>query len=150
MRKNKSPIIISIVLIVGIILLLLLGKMLKFNNSLNIPLKSEVSFIELYNDSLNNINKHHLIEEKVNITKIYNALIHNKKGKRIESVNDTPHNVNGKLTKILLNDNNNNSTTLFAYQGADGKYYIEQPYVGIYEISIKEYEVFTQYFLAVW
>lgn len=149
MWKNKNTIIISIIPIVGIILLLFLGKTLNINKSLNIPRKNEISFIEIYNDSINDINKYHLIEGKINITGIYNALIHNKKGRRIESVNDVPTNVNRKLTKIILTDNSNNTTTLFAYQDHDGKYYIEQPYVGAYEISIKEYEVFTKYFVSV-
>ena len=66
----------------------------------------------------------------------------------MESVNDTPNNVNGNFTRIVLTDNSKNVTTLFAYEANDGNYYIEKPYEGIYQISVKEYEVLNQYFMV--
>ncbi|RDY25516.1 hypothetical protein CHL78_017775 [Romboutsia weinsteinii] len=46
-----------------------------------------------------------------------------------------------------LTDSSNNATSLFVYQANHGKYYIEKTYEGIYEISVEEYEILTQYFI---
>ena len=112
---------------------------------LDIPKKNEISFIEIYNDFSSNTSKLHTIEDAKDISEIYNALLLVKKNKIMQSIDDSPTNINGKLIRIVLADSSNNLISLFVYQGNDGKYYIEKPYEGIYEISVQVYETFTKF-----
>lgn len=112
---------------------------------LDIPKKNEISFIEIYNDFSSNTSKLHTIEDAKDISEIYNALLLVKKNKIMQSIDDSPTNINGKLIRIVLTDSSNNLISLFVYQGNDGKYYIEKPYEGIYEISVQVYETFTKF-----
>ena len=112
---------------------------------LDIPKKNEISFIEIYNDFSSNTSKLHTIEDAKDISEIYNTLLLVKKNKIIQSIDDSPTNINGKLIRIVLADSSNNLISLFVYQGNDGKYYIEKPYEGIYEISVQVYETFTKF-----
>lgn len=148
MKKSKKMIIFSMTILVGAIMFLSIGGIVTSKQISDIPKKNEVSFIEIYNDSMSNTSKHHTIEGDKYISEVYNVLLSGKKNKTMKSIDDSPTNVNGKLTRIVLTDSSNNVTSLFAYQGNDGKYYIEKPYDGIYEISVQGYETFTQYFIA--
>lgn len=112
---------------------------------LDIPKKNEISFIEIYNDFSSNTSKLHTIEDAKDISEIYNTLLLVKKNKIMQSIDDSPTNINGKLIRIVLADSSNNLISLFVYQGNDGKYYIEKPYEGIYEISVQVYETFTKF-----
>jgi hypothetical protein len=149
MRKSKKMIINSLAIVIGAIVLLYFGVMFANKQILHIPKKDDISYIEIYGDFINDISKHHTIEGAKDISEIYNVLLSGKKSISRESVNELPTDVNGKLTRIVLTDNNNNNDTwLYAYQANNGKYYIERPYIGICEISIEGYKIFTQYFIA--
>ena len=112
------------------------------NYTLNVPKLSDILIIELQE---NEKNKHMTIEDNENILEIYNIISNNKKATRTESINDTP--IESKYIKIDLAGKEKEITTLFAYEGDNEKYFIEQPYNGIYEITEKDYNTFTQYFL---
>ena len=140
-------IILTLIILLGASLLLCFGKLFTNKQLSDIPKKNEISFIEIYGDYINDITKYHVIEGEGEITQIYDVLTSGKKIYTMESVNDIPYNVDGKLTKIILVDSNNN-TSLFVYQTNDGKYYIEKSYEGIYEISVEAYKIITQYFIT--
>lgn len=133
------------VILLGVIMFLSIRETVTSKQILDIPKKNEISFIEIYNDFSSNTSKLHTIEDAKDISEIYNALLLVKKNKIIQSIDDSPTNINGKLIRIVLADSSNNLISLFVYQGNDGKYYIEKPYEGIYEISVQVYETFTKF-----
>lgn len=147
MIKSSKLIMILASIVLGIILIVFCKGFIRNSNISDIPKESEVAFIEIYADSIGDITKHHTIEGKENIAEIYDVFKSGKKSKSINSLNDTPADLDGKLTRIVLNDASNTTTVLFAFQGKDGKAYIEKPYSAIYEISEEDYEVLTQYFI---
>lgn len=57
-----------------------------------------------------------------------------------ESIQDIP---TGMEESITITFNSGEKTTVFVYKKAD-KYYIEQPYNGIYEITQEEYNDIMQ------
>lgn len=148
MRKNRKMIIFSIVILLGAIIHLSIGGIVTSKQISDLPEENEVSYIEIYHDYIGGASKYHSIEGDTSVSEIYSVLLSGKKNKTLKSVNDLPSNVNGKLTKIVLTDSSNKGISLFTYQGNDGKYYIENPYEGIYEISVQGYETLTQYFIA--
>lgn len=133
------------VILLGVIMFLSIRETVTSKQILDIPKKNEISFIEIYNDFSSNTSKLHTIEDAKDISEIYNALLLVKKNKIMQSIDDSPTNINGKLIRIVLTDSSNNLISLFVYQGNDGKYYIEKPYEGIYEISVQVYETFTKF-----
>lgn len=133
------------VILLGVIMFLSIRETVTSKQILDIPKKNEISFIEIYNDFSSNTSKLHTIEDAKDISEIYNTLLLVKKNKIIQSIDDSPTNINGKLIRIVLADSSNNLISLFVYQGNDGKYYIEKPYEGIYEISVQVYETFTKF-----
>lgn len=145
MKKNKQMMIFSIISIVAGLMLLYISGVFSSKQISDIPKKDSISSIEIYYDSVNDISKYHTLQDNNSVSEIYDVLLSHKKSTK--SINDSPTYVNGKLTKIVLNDRDNNETSLFVYQSVDGNYYIEKPYEGIYEISTDEYNVFTQYFI---
>lgn len=147
MRKDKQIIIIPTVIILGVFILLYFVGMFTNKQISGIPNKNEIAFVEIYGDCIDDINKYHLVEGDKDIAQIYDVLMSGKRNNTMESVNETPNHVSGKLTKIILTDSSKNATSLFVYQANYGKYYIEKPYEGIYEISVEEYEILTQYFI---
>ncbi|MFR5266697.1 DUF5301 domain-containing protein [Clostridium sp.] len=148
MRKNRKMIIFSMAILLGAIMHLSIGGIVTSKQISDLPEENEVSYIEIYHDYICGISKYHSIEGDAGVSEIYSVLLSGKKNKTLKSVNDLQSNVNGKLTKIVLTDSSNKGTSLFTYQGNDGKYYIEKPYEGIYEISVQGYETLTQYFIA--
>lgn len=148
MRKIKQMMIISMAFIAGAILLLYFGGFFKNRQISGLPEKNKLSFIEIYGDFNEDRNKHHKIESKEDISEIYDVLLSAKRSRIIESGNDVPVNISGRLVKMVLTYSDNDyGRTLFAYQGDYGKYYIESPYQGIYKISSDKYEILTQYFM---
>lgn len=133
------------VILLGVIMFLSIRETVTSKQILDIPKKNEISFIEIYNDFSSNTSKLHTIEDAKDISEIYNTLLLVKKNKIMQSIDDSPTNINGKLIRIVLADSSNNLISLFVYQGNDGKYYIEKPYEGIYEISVQVYETFTKF-----
>lgn len=143
-KKGRKSIIFSTIIFIVAIISLFLVKLLTVKQIPSIPLRNKVSSIEIYHDYINNLSKHHSIKSAQSISEIYNVLLSGKKSNILTSLDDSPSNVNGKPIKIVLTDSSNTVTLLFAYQGTDGKYYIEKPYEGIYKISVQGYETLSQ------
>ena len=143
--KNKK-IIISIAIFLGIMIITFTKISHSDKGSIDIPKKNEVSFIEIYDDYISDISKYHVIESDKDIEEIYDILLSAKRKKNMQSDNDSPTNVNGEVTKIVIKDSANNEIILFVYKRNYGKFYIERPYEGIYEISNEEYDNLIQYF----
>ncbi|WP_338626599.1 DUF5301 domain-containing protein [Clostridium baratii] len=142
MKENKKIIINIIIFIIGFLSVICFKTVFRNNYTLNVPKLSDIVFIELQE---NEKNKNITIEDNENILEIYEVISNNKKATRIESINDTP--IESKYIKIDLAGKEKEITTLFVYEGDNEKYFIEQPYNGIYEITEKDYNTFTQYFL---
>ena len=62
---------------------------------------------------------------------------------KIQSIQDEPVNISNKI-KIRINFKEIGQSILFIYE-KDNKYYIEQPYNGIYKISKDEYNSIEKY-----
>lgn len=77
------------------------------------------------------------IDDETRINTIYD--IFNNKITYNESVNDNPTNPD-VLYLVEFNSIENNSTSAYVYK-RNNKYYIEQPYNGIYNLSEKEFKV---------
>lgn len=60
-----------------------------------------------------------------------------------ESIQDSPINVENEI-KIDFEYEENKTSTVFVYK-KNGKYFIEQPYNGIYRISPDEYNSIEKY-----
>lgn len=142
MKENKKIIINIILFIIGFLAVICFKTVFGNKYTLNVPKLSDISFIELQE---NEKNKNITIEDNENILEIYEVISNNKKATRIESINDTP--IESKYIKIDLVGKEKEIATLFTYEGDNEKYFIEQPYNGIYEITEKDYNTFTQYFL---
>lgn len=142
MKGNKKIIINIILFIIGFLAVICFKTVFGNKYTLNVPKLSDILFIELQE---NEKNKNITIEDNENILEIYEVISNNKKATRIESINDTP--TESKYIKIDLVGKEKESTTLFTYEGYNEKYFIEQPYNGIYEITEKDCNTFTQYFI---
>ena len=75
-------------------------------------------------------------DDKTSINAIYN--IFSDKTTNVESINDNPSNPD-VLYLVKFNHSDGDSKTAYAYKKGN-KYYIEQPYNGIYQISEEEYK----------
>ncbi|MGG7209709.1 DUF5301 domain-containing protein [Clostridium baratii] len=142
MKGNKKIIINIIIFIIGFLSVICFKTVFGNKYTLNVPKLSDILVIELQE---NEKNKNIIIEDNENILEIYEVISNNKKSTRTESINDTP--IESKYIKIDLACKESEITTLFVYEGDNEKYFIEQPYNGIYEITEKDYKTFTQYFL---
>lgn len=74
--------------------------------------------------------------DKDNISEIIKFLNESERKKVHESLKDAPY--KAEYMKMVLRDKENIETVLYIYE-ENGKYYIEQPYIGIYKITETEY-----------
>lgn len=147
--SNKQRIFIVIGLIVIIIVSFISGLLI---GQKNLP-KNNLAVNELYLDILNldeissvtidtlsefgNVKE---ITDKETIETVYNVF--NNRTTQIESVNDNPINPDILFSVTFKNDNGNYK---FAYiYKKDNKYYIEQPYNGIYETSLDDFKTIEE------
>lgn len=118
-------------------------KINKSSYTLNLPSKDSVNSIILKQNN-RNVN---LLEEEI-IKDIINVLDGVKRTTKEESIQDTLTNVNDKIQVDLKFKNNETQkdriSTIFVYKKKE-KYYIEQPYNGIYRISADEYNSVEKY-----
>lgn len=141
--KEKRKTIASITMVViGLLFILYLRSSFKSDYTLNVPELSDVVYIELQE---NEKDKSRKVECIGRVIEVYDVILKNKKNISTESINDTP--VQSDYIKIDVVNKKRDRTTLFAYEGDNEKYFIEQPYNGIYEITGEEYNIFAQYFL---
>ena len=124
---------------IGVVLAILsYNKLNKASYALNLP-----SVDSVYNISLEQNGKRIEIKEQDKIKDITNVIAGVKRTTNEESVQDSPVNVDNKI-KIDFEFGENKTSTVFAYKKKD-KYFIEQPYNGIYRISLDEYTSIEKY-----
>ena len=102
--------------------------------TLNIGKLDEISSITI--DTLAQEDNIKEFSDKNSINEIYN--IFSEKTTNVESVNDNPSNPD-ILYLIKFNNSNGESKSAYVYKKGN-KYYIEQPYNGIYKITEEEYK----------
>lgn len=137
--KNKL-IITLLVIFVLIILSVLID--FNYNNkfiyTLNLADVNNISSISLtIEDSELNFDK------KIDIKEIINILYSNGRTTKISSIQDVPVNVTNEIS-INIYDKDTKISKLFIYE-KNAKYFLEQPYNGIYEISADEYNTILNF-----
>ena len=136
MKKVKMIFIIILLVCVGGAL-----GILYFNKSsytLNIPSDDSV-----YNINLEQNGKKIEVSEQDKIKDIIYIISEVKRTTTSESIQDSPINVENEI-KIDFKYKENKTSTVFVYK-KKGKYFIEQPYNGIYRISPDEYNSIEKY-----
>jgi len=83
------------------------------------------------------------VNEQDKIKDIINIIGKVKRTTTNESVQDSPINVENEI-KIDFEYDENKSSTVFIYK-KKGKYFIEQPYNGIYRISLDDHNSIVKY-----
>ena len=136
MKKEKMIFIIILLVCVGGAL-----GILYFNKSsytLNIPSDDSV-----YNINLEQNGKKIEVSEQDKIKDIIYIISEVKRTTTSESIQDSPINVENEI-KIDFEYEENKTSTVFVYK-KNGKYFIEQPYNGIYRIFPDEYNSIEKY-----
>ena len=136
MKKKKMIFIIILLVCVGGAL-----GILYFNKSsytLNIPSDDSV-----YNINLEQNGKKLRVSEQDKIKDIIYIISEVKRTTTSESIQDSPINVENEI-KIDFKYKENKTSTVFVYK-KKGKYFIEQPYNGIYRISPDKYNSIEKY-----
>ena len=136
MKKEKMIFIIILLVCVGGAL-----GILYFNKSsytLNIPSDDSV-----YNINLEQNGKKIEVSEQDKIKDIIYIISEVKRTTTSESIQDSPINVENEI-KIDFEYEENKTSTVFVYK-KNGKYFVEQPYNGIYRISPDEYNSIEKY-----
>ena len=131
-----------IILIIILLMLMILGIFYYFMNrrtyNLNLPQLEKLESISLEQDTNKKV-----INDNEKMKDIINILNETKRTSKEESIQDSPVNTSNKV-KIDFNFKETGASTLFVYE-RNNKYYIEQPYNGIYIISINEYNSIEKY-----
>ena len=107
--------------------------------TLNIGKLEEISSITI--DTLAQEDNIKEFSDKNSINEIYN--IFSEKTTNVESVNDNPSNPD-ILYLIKFNHSKDESESVYVYKKKN-KYYIEQPYNGIYKITEEEYKTIEKF-----
>ena len=131
-----------IILIIILLMLMILGIFYYFMNSrtynLKLPQLEKLESISLEQDTNKKV-----INDNEKMKDIINILNETKRTSKEESIQDSPVNTTNKI-KIDFNFKETGASTLFVYE-RNNKYYIEQPYNGIYRISMDEYNSIEKY-----
>ncbi len=139
MQKRKLIFIIVLLVCISAILgVLYFNKVYKSSYALNIPSEDNV-----YNINLEQNGKIIQVNEQDKIKDIINIIGKVKRTTTNESVQDSPINVENEI-KIDFEYDENKSSTVFIYK-KKGKYFIEQPYNGIYRISLDDHNSIVKY-----
>ena len=139
MKKGKMIFIIILWVCVGGVLgILYFNKINKYSYTLNIPSDDSV-----YSINLEQNGKRIEVSEQDKIKDIIYIISEVKRTTTNESIQDSPINVENEI-KIDFEYEENKTSTVFVYK-KNGKYFIEQPYNGIYRISPDEYNSIEKY-----
>lgn len=139
MKKGKMIFIIILLVCVGGVLgILYFNKINKSSYTLNIPSDDSV-----YSINLEQNGKRIEVSEQDKIKDIIYIISEVKRTTTNESIQDSPINVENEI-KIDFEYEENKTSTVFVYK-KNGKYFIEQPYNGIYRISLDEYNSIEKY-----
>lgn len=143
MKKKQ---ILFIVLGIIILIALIAGIVYHFRDRrtycINIPTVSNLKSITLEKSA-----EGKSYSDDDNINDIINVIGGVKRITQKESINDYPTNAND-IIKVDFYFKDTGSSTLFVYN-KNGKYYIEQPYNGIYEIREEEYNLIDKYLVNI-
>ena len=139
MKKGKMIFIIILLVCVGGVLgILYFNKINKYSYTLNIPSDDSV-----YSINLEQNGKRIEVSEQDKIKDIIYIISEVKRTTTNESIQDSPINVENEI-KIDFEYEENKNSTVFVYK-KNGKYFVEQPYNGIYRISPDEYNSIGKY-----
>ena len=139
MKKGKMIFIIILLVCVGGVLgILYFNKINKSSYTLNIPSDDSV-----YSINLEQNGKRIEVSEQDKIKDIIYIISEVKRTTTNESIQDSPINVENEI-KIDFKYKENKTSTVFVYK-KKGKYFIEQPYNGIYRISPDKYNSIEKY-----
>ena len=139
MKKGKIIFIIILLVCVGGVLgILYFNKINKSSYTLNIPSDDSV-----YSINLEQNGKRIEVSEQDKIKDIIYIISEVKRTTTNESIQDSPINVENEI-KIDFEYEENKNSTVFVYK-KNGKYFVEQPYNGIYRISPDEYNSIEKY-----
>ena len=139
MKKGKIIFIIILLVCVGGVLgILYFNKINKYSYTLNIPSDDSV-----YSINLEQNGKRIEVSEQDKIKDIIYIISEVKRTTTNESIQDSPINVENEI-KIDFEYEENKTSTVFVYK-KNGKYFVEQPYNGIYRISPDEYNSIEKY-----
>lgn len=139
MKKENWIFIIVLLVCVSVALgILYSNKINKSSYTLNIPSDDSV-----YNINLEQNGKRVDVNEQDKIKDIIYIIGEVKRTTTNESIQDNPINVSNQI-KIDFEYGENKISTVFVYKKKD-KYFIEQPYNGIYRISPDEYNSIEKY-----
>ena len=139
MKKGKMIFIIILLVCVGGVLgILYFNKINKYSYTLNIPSDDSV-----YSINLEQNGKRIEVSGQDKIKDIIYIISEVKRTTTNESIQDSPINVENEI-KIDFEYEENKNSTVFVYK-KNGKYFVEQPYNGIYRISPDEYNSIEKY-----
>lgn len=131
MKKN---LIVSVIIASILLMLTACGGS---DEKLILPLPEDVEEIEITNIQTDETA---VLESKEEISSLINDLAGNSKNTGKESVNDEPTNVEGYLWIAFLNKEGEPDPNVVFVYIKDGAYYLEQPYVGIWETNAETYD----------
>ena len=114
------------------------NKLNKRTYNLELPMAEEISNITIVQNT-----KAIDVSDSQEIKNIVETLGGVKRITKKESIQDMPVNVENEI-KIDFKTINNRTDTIFVYKNKN-KFYIEQPYNGIYEITEDEYNSVEKY-----
>ena len=138
MKKRK----VFIVLIIVLFLLIAVCCIFYFTNNrtykINLPELEKLESITLEKDGNEKI-----ITNNEEMKEILEILKGKERNTKTQSIQDEPVNISNKI-KVEMNFKEIGEFILFIYE-KDNKYYIEQPYNGIYRISGDEYNSIEKY-----
>ncbi len=137
--KDKKILLIIIILVIGIVLLNVIGNI---SNSREYELKLP-DLANIQNIILQKEQKSKTISDVFQMQDIVDTLNNEGRQTKEESIQDNPINVDNKI-KIDFYFKKVGISTLYVYEKS-GKYYIEQPYNGIYKISKDDYNLILKY-----
>lgn len=138
-KKNKLIFIFVLFMAIGAVLgIVCHNKLNKSQYALNLPVSEDLSSIILKQNE-----KEIEIKDSEKIKDILNVLNGVKRTTSKQSIQDSPVNVENEI-KVDFNFKEKGTSTVFVYKRND-KYYIEQPYNGIYRISSDEYNSIEKY-----
>lgn len=139
MKKENLKFVIVFFICIGVLLFILcFNKTNKYFYTLNIPSDDSV-----YNINMEQSGKKIEVNKKDKIKDVIYIIVKVKRTTTNESIQDSPINVDNVI-KIDFEYGEDKTTTVFVYKKKD-KYFIEQPYNGIYKISQYEYNSIEKY-----
>lgn len=140
MIKNKKVIILIVIFVCTSVVLGILyyNETKKSSYTLDLPLDDSV-----YSINMEQEDKIVRIDEQEKIKDIIFVISKVKRTTTSESIQDSPVNAENVI-KLNFEYSEGNILTLFIYKKKN-KYFIEQPYNGIYRISFDEYYLVEKY-----